>query len=110
MKFKAMQFIFMFFSICLFSSCVSVGNKFTGDINNIKIGVTTRQEIENNFGSPFKVGIDNGLKSYNYLYLKNELFSDPQKKELLLMFNENGTVNSYSFYSSFKNDKKIIYK
>jgi hypothetical protein len=110
MKFKSIKFIFTIFSICLFSSCLSIGDKLTEDFNNIKIGVTTRQEIENKFGNPIRFGIDNGFKSYNYMYIKAMPFSDPKVKYFLLIFNENDTVKSYSFYSSFEDDKKIVYK
>jgi hypothetical protein len=110
MKTKAFQVIFMFFCTCFLYSCViTVGKEFTGDVKNIKIGITTRQDIENNFGFPFDAVIAHGLKSYMYVYLKIETFKDPKSKEIFLKFNENDTVNSYYFYSTFKEDKQIIF-
>ena len=110
MKIKTLKSIFLFFSLSLFCSCATVGKTFTGDITNIKINSTTRKEVENNFGFPFKAGIDCGLKTYNYIHVKILPFIDPQVKELTVRFNENDTVNGYSFYSSFKEDQKIIYE
>lgn len=110
MKNKTVYYIFIFFNFIFLSSCASLGKEFTGDFKNIKINSTTRKEIENSFGFPFKAGIDSGLKTYQYAYIKIRPFIDPQIKELTVRFNENDTVHGYSFYSSFNDDQKIIYE
>ncbi|RDB35620.1 MAG: hypothetical protein DCC88_09405 [Spirobacillus cienkowskii] len=110
MKMKVYQVICIFFCTCFLYSCIATGGRdFPGNVKDIKIGVTTRQEIENKFGFPFKADITNGLKSYMYHYFKFYLFLDPNSKELFLSFNEDDTVKNYGFYSTFKEDKKIIF-
>lgn len=110
MKKKVYQVICIFFCTCFLFSCIAtVGSDFPGNVKDIKIGVTTRQEIENKFGFPSQANIMNGNKIYMYHYFKINLFLDPKSKELFLSFNEDDTVKNYGFYSTFKEDKKIIF-
>lgn len=99
--------IFMtFLSLTLFTSCLTVGNQFPSSVSWIKTSETTRAEVEKAFGPPFRMGYDSGMKTYSYGYYKYSAFSESQTKDLTIRFNSNETVYSYTFSSSFPDDKK----
>lgn len=89
------------------TSCLTVGSQFPSTVSWIKTNTTTRVEIEKAFGPPFRVGYDSGLKTYSYGYYKYSAFSESQTKDFTIRFNANDTVNSYSFSSSFPDDKQL---
>ncbi|WP_186644963.1 hypothetical protein [Fluviispira vulneris] len=86
-------------------SCLTVGTQFPAKVTWIKSDKTTKDEIEKAFGPPFRVGYDSGYRTYSYGYYKYSAFSESQTKDLTIRFNENGTVSSYTFSSSFPEDK-----
>ena len=88
------------------TSCFTVGNQFPSTVVWIKANETTRSEIEKAYGPPFRVGYDSGMKTYSYGYYKYSAFSESQTKDLTIRFNSNDTVYSYTFSSSFPDDKK----
>ena len=88
------------------SSCLTVGNQFPSDVKWIKPNATTKIEIDKAFGPPFRMGYDSGMKTYSYGYYKYSLFSESQTKDFTIRFNDNETVYSYTFSSSFSDDKK----
>ncbi len=110
MKKNITHYIIIIFSLILVTSCSTFGKSFSGDFSNIKINSTTRSEVEANYGFPFRAGIDNGFKSYIYVYLKVKPFGELQSKEFVIRFNENDTVKDFAYFSSFENDKKIIFE
>lgn len=104
--FKKMIYLNILFAISLTTtSCLTVGNQFPSVVKWINPNVTTKTEIEKAFGPPYRVGYDSGMKTYSYGYYKYSAFSESQTKDLTIRFNENGTVYSYTFSSSFADDK-----
>lgn len=89
------------------TSCFTVGSQFPSAVIWIKPNVTTRIEIEKAFGPPFRTGYDSGLHTYSYGYYKYSAFADSQTKDLTIRFNQDGTVNNYTFNSSFPEDKSL---
>jgi hypothetical protein len=110
MKMKPIQLAILFCSLIFLCSCTTIGNQFTADFKNIKLNSTSRNEIESIFGFPFKAEFLFGMKTYFYRYAKINQFSDHKCKELRIHFNDNDTVNSYTYSSNFSKDKKIIYE
>lgn len=103
---KKILYVGSLFVVSLAStSCLTVGAQFPSVVNWIKPNTTTRTEIEKAFGPPYRVGYDSGLKTYSYGYYKYSAFSDSQTKDLTIRFNANDSVNSYTFSSSFPDDK-----
>lgn len=90
--------------------CLTVGDDFTSEITWIERDKTTRQEIESKVGQPFRVGYDTGLLTYTYGFYRYSVFRPTRTKDLTVRFNKDGTVNSYSFASSFDEDKNAIAK
>lgn len=107
MKHKKLLIAFMTSISAIFlTSCLTVGTQFPSMVTWIKANETTRSEVEKAFGPPFRMGYDSGMKTYSYGYYKYSAFAESQTKDLTIRFNPNDTVASYSFSSSFAEDKK----
>ena len=102
-KFQNLFIIFMtFISATVFTSCLTVGTQFPSMVTWIKANETTRSEIEKAFGA----GLLISGHQYSYGYYKYSAFSESHTKDLTIRFNSNDTVYSYTFSSSFPDDKK----
>lgn len=97
-------------SAAALTGCLTVGDEFTSEVTWIQKDTTTRKEIEGKIGQPFRVGYDTGLLTYTYAFYRYSVFRPTRTKDLTVRFNKDGTVNSYSFASSFDEDKKAINK
>jgi hypothetical protein len=103
---KQLWLIFlMSFSLVTLSGCLTVGDEFTSEVSWIEKDRTTRKDVEAKFGSPFRTGYDTGLLTYTYAFYRYSVFRPARTKDLTVRFNSTGTVNSYSFASSFDEDK-----
>jgi hypothetical protein len=87
-----------------------VGDDFTSEVTWIQRDKTSRKEVEEKVGQPFRVGYDTGLLTYTYGFYRYSVFRPTRTKDLTVRFNKDGTVNSYSFASSFDEDKQTIPK
>lgn len=90
-------------------ACVTRGQNFSSDVSWVSVGKTTQSDVNKRLGVPFSVGNSSGLASWTYGYHKHNLFGESHNKELRLIWNKDGTVNSYSFNSSFQEDKQVKY-
>ncbi|WP_166256595.1 outer membrane protein assembly factor BamE domain-containing protein [Marinobacter salicampi] len=80
------------------SGCANVGNEFpTRDIDQIKIGETTRADIEQMFGEPWRTGLEDGKRTWTYGKYRWSAFGDAETTDLVVRFNEDGTVSSYVY-------------
>jgi outer membrane protein assembly factor BamE (lipoprotein component of BamABCDE complex) len=85
--------------------CLTVGDEFSSEVNWIQKDQTSRKQIEAKMGSPFRTGYDTGLLTYTYAFYRYSVFRPARTKDLTVRFNQNGTVQSYSFASSFDEDR-----
>jgi|GEM_PF-863142 len=90
--------------------CLTVGDDFTSEVQWIQRDKTTRKEVEQKVGEPFRVGYDTGLLTFTYAFYRYSVFRPTRTKDLTVRFNKDGTVNSYSFASSFDEDKSAALK
>jgi len=92
--------------LILFSSgCATVGKDFSvTEIYEIKIGKTTQEEIRAMFGSPWRVGIENGDRTWTYGNYKYSLFSANKAKDLVIRFDDGNIVKSYTFSTTDHNN------
>jgi hypothetical protein len=80
------------------ASCVSVGREFpVSEVSEIRIGETTRNEIRAMFGSPWRVGLDDGQPTWTYGRYRYRLFRQTSTQDLVVRFNEQAVVASYTF-------------
>lgn len=101
----------MFFLSSLFfalTGCLTVGQEFTPDVRWIQKGKTTREEVDKRIGAPWRTGYDTGLYTYTYGFYRYSVFRPTRTRDLVVRFSSDGSVDSYSFSSSFDEDKMLI--
>lgn len=85
----------------LLSGCVTVGHEFpAGQVSSIKIGESTQNDITNLFGTPWRTGVENGLKTWTYGDYNYSLFGNGNSEDLVVRFNKYNIVSSYTFNST----------
>ena len=88
-----------------FSGCATVGKDFSAvNVSKIKIGQTTQSEIRTMFGSPWRVGIEDGQPTWTYGNYSYGIFGAKKSKDLVIRFNENNFVASYTFSTTEHNE------
>jgi len=91
------------------SGCATVGREFpVGPVATIKIGETTLEEIQQMFGQPWRIGIEDGQKTWTYGHYRYATFGPDQTRDLVVRFDQQGErVASYSFSSTYEEDKGL---
>lgn len=88
-------------------ACMTVGANFPSeDFSWIVKGETTRADAQRILGEPFRVGVDSGQPTWTYGYYRYRLVGPTYTKDLVLYFNRDGTVSSFSFNTSFPEGKR----
>ncbi len=81
--------------------CGTVGKEFDiGQVESIKNGLTTREDIALTFGQPFKVGVQNSHPIWVYEQSKYQVIGDGVSKSLIVEFDDNGVVRNHSIMSN----------
>jgi hypothetical protein len=98
---KIVRIAVVMLSAGFLSGCVTVGHEFpAGQVSSIKIGESTQADITNLFGTPWRTGVENGLKTWTYGDYNYSLFSNGNSEDLVIRFNKNNVVSSYNFNST----------
>lgn len=105
---KIWQRIASISAIASLTACMTIGEEFTSDVKWITAQKTNKSEIQKHLGEPFRVGYDSGLLTYTYAYYRYSALRPARTKDLTVRFNKDNTVQSYSFASSFDEDKQSI--
>lgn len=83
--------------------CASVGRDFPASrVVDIKIGQTSQQQIKQLFGEPWRIGLENGERTWTYGKYRYSLFGSSETEDLLIRFDPQGIVRSYTFNSTQK--------
>lgn len=81
--------------------CGSVGKNFdSGKVQNIKNHATTKNEILDWFGLPFKEGMENGSPMWTYQFDKYFVAGQAKSKDLVILFDNNNVVKAYRYTSN----------
>ena len=89
--------IFVLF-LFLITSCATVGKDFSAiNVSKIKIGQTTQNEIRTLFGSPWRVGIEDGQTTWTYGKYNYGAFGKKKATDLVIKFDDNNIVSSYTY-------------
>jgi hypothetical protein len=87
------------------TGCITLGRKFPVDgISKIQKGKTTRTEIDQLFGTPWRTGVDDGMRTWTYAHYHYSLFGEPRTRDLVVRFDNKGIVASYTFNSTYPED------
>ena len=90
--------ILLFAASVLLSACLTVGKSFPDyAVPDIKIGKTTESEIRKLFGPPWRTGMDDGDRTWTYGHYRYSLFQDAKTEDLVIRFDKDGVVSSYTF-------------
>jgi len=98
----------LIFLLCLFmlAGCVSAGKDFNVRmVPQIQLHQTTRAQIEQMFGPPWRTGVEDGKQTWSYGSYKYGVGSDTLSRDLVIRFDANGTVASYTFNSNYPEDQ-----
>lgn len=89
------------FSIVLLGACATVGKPFNdSNVKGLKKGITTKLQILEMFGFPFKEGIENGIDTWTYFEEESSLFGPSLQKDLMISFDKNNVVKSFRYSST----------
>jgi hypothetical protein len=79
-------------------ACATVGRDFPSEsVRQIRIGETTRERIHELFGDPWRTGVEDGMPTWTYARYRYVLFGDEKTKDLVIRYDEQGIVRSYTF-------------
>lgn len=85
-------------SVLIISGCATVGQDFaTHNVDQIEIGETNRAEIQEMFGEPWRTGVEDGKRTWSYGKYRWSAFGDAETTDLVVRFNQDGTVSSYVY-------------
>ena len=91
------------------SACITIGKPFpVQEVPTIVINQTTSRDLLDVFGQPYRTGMDDGDETWTYVHYKLRMAGEQQTRDLYVRFNTNGTVKSYSFNSSFDEDRNVL--
>ena len=80
------------------SACITLGQDFpVSNVPSIKVGQTTKSEVRKLFGSPWLSGNQDGELAWTYGNYDYSVIGDRKAKDLVIQFDENGLVTTYTF-------------
>ena len=93
--------LLLLITAAIVSSCAVVGKDFATDkVSMIMINQTTKADINNMFGTPWRTGVEDGNKTWTYGYYKYTVFGSSITRDLVVRFDEAEQVTSYSYNTS----------
>lgn len=88
----------MLISLIFIAGCATVGHEFdVSQVPMIKMNQTTQKDLEEMFGEPWRVGIDDGKQTWTYGKYRYSLFEEASTTDLVIRFNDAGVVTSYTY-------------
>jgi len=87
--------------------CATVGHNFNvAGVTELKIGETAKADVLELFGEPWRTGVEDGRETWTYGYYKYSAFTDAKTRDLVVRFDKNNKVVSYTFSSSYPQDRR----
>ncbi|MGM0768405.1 MAG: outer membrane protein assembly factor BamE domain-containing protein [Pseudomonadota bacterium] len=88
-------------STLVFAGCATVGQDFaTHNVDQLEVGETTRSEVQDMFGEPWRTGLKDGKRTWTYGKYRWSAFDEAQTTDLIITFDADGTVESYNYNST----------
>ena len=92
--------------LSLLAGCATVGRQFpVAPIAQIKIGQTSKEDLRNTFGEPWRTGVEDGQQTWTYGHYRYSAFGADQTRDLVIRFNAQDQVASYTFNSTYPEDQ-----
>lgn len=84
--------------LLLNSACATIGKEFSSSqVSLLRIGETSQAQVRSMFGAPWRVGIENGQRTWTYGHYQYSLFNQGSTEDLVVRFDNRGIVASYVF-------------
>lgn len=97
-RIQSVRAILVAFVLALGAGCATVGKDFaTHSVDQITIGETTRSDIQEMFGEPWRTGVEDGKRTWTYGKYRWSAFGDAETTDLVVRFNADGSVSSYVY-------------
>ena len=92
----------LFFCLAWIAGCGTMGGSdFSVErAHSIENGKTTKEDIAQMFGEPFKTGVQNGHPIWIYEQNKYRAIGDDISKSLIVEFDDKGVVRHYAISSN----------
>lgn len=96
---KSIKATLMLLALSVFViGCATVGQPYAEHkVAEIKVGETTRADIQKMFGDPWRTGSESGQQTWTYGHYRYSVFSDAQTSDLVVRYDASGRVASYTF-------------
>jgi hypothetical protein len=86
--------------------CFTAGQAFpVAPVSRIEIGTTTKREVLATFGEPWRTGLEDGQETWTWGQYRYALLGTTRTRDLVVRFDDRDVVASYSFSSSFPEDR-----
>ena len=83
------------------SGCATIGRQFPVEmVPRLEIGKTTRTEVQQMFGTPWRTGLEDGKLTWTYGHYKYSMFGRARTRDLVVRFDSQNVVVSYTFNST----------
>lgn len=102
-SFKSSLLLVGSIAVTQLTGCFTVGQEFSASrVPDIKVGQSRKQDVNELFGSPWRTGLEDGRPTWTYGIYKYSLFGGDDTQDLLIRFDNQGIVRSYTFSSTRK--------
>lgn len=90
----------------LVAGCASVGQPFAQHkVPDIVVGETTKAEIQEMFGNPWRTGSESGQQTWTYGHYRYSAFAADQTSDLVIRYNKEDKVVAYTYNRTTADDK-----
>ncbi len=90
----------------LLAGCMTVGQDFPAQrVAKLEIGTTTREQVRDLFGSPWRTGVEDGQATWTYGHYRYALLGTTRTRDLVVRFDDRDVVASYTFSSTDPKDE-----
>lgn len=90
--------LFVLSLLSLITACATIGREFpSSQVSLLRIGETRQAQVRSLFGAPWRVGIENGQRTWTYGHYQYSLFNQGSTEDLVVRFDSRGIVASYVF-------------
>jgi len=86
------------------SACITLGKDFPGICSCNKDRETSKSEVRKMFGSPWLSGNQDGELAWTYGNYDYSVFGERKAKDLVIQFDDNGVVTTYTFSTTEHNE------
>jgi len=89
----------------MLAGCITVGQDFPAKrVTKLEIGATTRDQVKQLFGTPWRTGVEDGQLTWTYGHYHYALLGNTRTRDLVVRFDEHDVVASYTFSSTEPDD------